>query len=136
MKNLFTTIILVLLAVFSADISAKDSFDNGDKDKKEITQLSPKTYEKEISQGVVLVDYWAVWCAPCRKMDPVLKEVSEETNVKVRKVDVDKHKSFAIKQNISIVPTMILYKDGVEVERMTGAYSKENLMEVIGPYLK
>jgi len=131
MKNLFATIITLLL--ISVNLQANPSVSEDNKEKKIVT-LSPKTYEKETGNGIVLVDYWASWCGPCRKMEPILKEIAQETNIKIGKINVDRHKDFVRKQNINTVPTMILYKDGKEVERLVGLYSKDELLQLLTQY--
>lgn len=103
---------------------------------KKVVNLSAKSYEKEIAEGIVLVEYWAPWCGPCRKLAPILKQISEETVVKVGKLNVDHHKAFVKKQNINIVPTMIIYKDGIEKERLNGSYTKDELMEILNTHIQ
>lgn len=126
MKNY---IILLLLSVLSVNVYSQKEMKN-----KTIT-ISAQSYNEDIASGVVLVDYWAPWCGPCRKLAPVLKEIAEETDVIVGKLNVENYKSFARKQNVSIIPTMIIYDEGKEVERLQGVYSKEELLEILHPYL-
>ncbi len=114
---------LILFTISTITISAQEK--GQDKEENKIITLSAKAYEKETSKGVVLVDYWATWCGPCKKMEPILKEIATETTVKVAKLNVDDYKTFVATQKVGIIPTMIIYKDGVEVERLTGTYTKE-----------
>lgn len=107
---------------------------NSDESSKIIT-LSTSIYQDEIKTGLVLVDYWATWCGPCKKMEPVLEEISKVQGVKVAKLNVDNYKSFTASQNIRSIPTMILYKNGKEVQRLVGVYTKSELLEILNSYL-
>lgn len=127
MKKCFFLSVLLFLSVV---ISAQDKKDNANK----IVTLTAKTYEQEVSKGLTLVDYWAVWCGPCRKMEPVLKQIAAETNVKVGKLNVDDYKAFVRTKNVSTIPTLIIYKDGQEVQRLVGVYTKEELVEVLNSH--
>ncbi|QIK56272.1 thioredoxin [Dysgonomonas sp. HDW5A] len=109
---------------------AQDKNDNANK----IITLTAKSYEQEVSKGLVLVDYWAVWCGPCRKMEPVLKQIAAETDVKVGKLNVDDYKAFVRTKNVPTIPTMIIYKEGKEVQRLVGVYTKEEILKVLDNY--
>lgn len=92
-------------------------------------ELTQDTFEEYVkSQDVVLVDYWASWCEPCKAMNPILKSINEEV-IPVAKVDVDKEMNLAKAEGIRSMPTLILYKNGVEVKRVIGARSKNGLLE-------
>lgn len=125
-KSFFLTILLSLSAI----VFAQNKSDNAGK----IITLTAKSYEQEVSKGLVLVDYWAVWCGPCRKMEPVLKQIAAETDVKVGKLNVDDYKAFVRTKNVPTIPTMIIYKDGKEVQRLVGVYSKDEVLKVLDSY--
>lgn len=89
-------------------------------------------FETEVinKEGVTLVDFFAVWCGPCKMIAPVLEELSTEMAGKANivKVDIDQHSHLADEYRISSVPTMIIFKDGKEVERIVGFQPKQNLI--------
>ncbi len=125
-KSIFLTVLLFLSVV----MFAQDKNDNANK----IITLTAKSYEQEVSKGLVLVDYWAVWCGPCRKMEPVLKQIAAETDVKVGKLNVDDYKAFVRTKNVPTIPTMIIYKEGKEVQRLVGVYTKDEILKVLNNY--
>lgn len=124
------SIVLSLILVFSLVLVAQDKKDT----KNKIVTLTSKSYDDEVSKGLVLVDYWAVWCGPCRKMEPVLKQIAEETDVKVGKLNVDDYKAVARGKGVSTIPTMFIYKDGKEMQRLVGVYTKDELLKVLNSY--
>lgn len=130
-KTLFS--LLLLFISVSAIYSQSDKIKDSSQDK--IISLSAQSYQKETSEGVVLVDFWAAWCAPCRKMEPILKKIAAETDVKVGKLNIDNYMPFARMQKVRQVPTMIIYKNGEEVDRLLGIYSEEKLLEILNTYL-
>lgn len=79
----------------------------------------------------ILVDFWATWCEPCKAMAPILEDINNET-VTVAKVDVDKEMSVAKAQGIRSMPTLVLYENGVETQRVVGARSKNRVLEDLG----
>jgi thioredoxin 1 len=88
-------------------------------------------------KGLVLVDFWAPWCGPCRMMSPTVEEIAEEKKdvLKVLKMNVDEESATAEKYQIMGIPTLILFKDGEVVETMVGLQTKESLVEVIEKHL-
>lgn len=88
--------------------------------------------------GLVLVDFFATWCGPCKAMHPVLEQVKAALGERIRiiKVDVDRHNDIAAAHRIQSVPTLMLFRKGEMLHRSSGAMTKAELMEVVGPFLK
>ena len=85
-----------------------------------------------IKNDLVLVDFYATWCGPCRMISPIIDEISKEKEeLTIIKVDVDKFPNLASKYGIMSIPTLILFKDGVEVKKNIGFMSKEEIEEFI-----
>ncbi len=95
-----------------------------------ILTLTDKNFQYQIKGRVVLVDFWAAWCAPCRMMAPVLNEIAGELsgNAHVGKVDIERYQVLAQKYKVRNIPTMILFKNGREQTRFVGVKSKEYLL--------
>lgn len=89
--------------------------------------------EKLEKMGLVLVDFWATWCGPCRMLAPVIEEIAEETKgaLTVGKMDIDENTQFAIGLGIASIPTLILFKDGKEVARTIGVQPKQAILSMI-----
>ena len=98
-----------------------------------IITLTDKNFDHQLKNKVVLVDFWASWCAPCKMMAPVLNDVAEELsgNASVGKVNVEEYQTLAQKYQIRNIPTMILFKNGKEVNRFVGVKNKEFLIQEI-----
>lgn len=78
-----------------------------------------------------IVDFWAVWCGPCKMLAPTVEELGSELEGKafVGKVDVDENRELAVKYGVMSIPTVIYFKDGEEVTRLVGVQSKEKLLD-------
>ena len=102
------------------------------------TVVTDQTFEQEVlkSGTPVLVDFWATWCGPCRMVAPVLEEIaSEKDNVRVAKLDVDANPITAGRFGVRAIPTMILFKNGREAQRLVGYMPKERLLQQIQQHL-
>jgi len=101
--------------------------------------VSDNSFENEVVQSTqpVLVDFWAEWCGPCRMIAPILENLAEEYagNLKIAKLDVDNNPAISMKFGVQSIPTMILFKDGKEVERVIGYMPKERLLNRIRPHI-
>ncbi len=95
--------------------------------------LTKADFDTQIKSGVALVDFWAVWCGPCKMAGPIIDELSVEYagKVLVGKVDVDKEGELAQKFGVMSIPTVILFKDGVEVARQVGFSGKTGYLELL-----
>lgn len=100
-------------------------------DNDKIINLNVSNFQKEINNGVVLVDFWAAWCMPCKMLAPILNETANEINgnAKIGKLNVDECQIIASKYNVRSIPTMILFKDGKEYERFVGVKQKDFLLK-------
>ncbi len=95
-------------------------------------ELNKENFYKEISNGKVVVDNWAIWCAPCRMMAPVFEALSKELkNVKFAKLNVDDNPEIASKYNIMSIPTFLIFKNGEPVKTLVGVMPKEKLKSEI-----
>lgn len=97
-------------------------------------QINEKDFSEQVlnSENLVVVDFWAEWCGPCRMIKPILDELSTEyTDVAIVGLDVDSYPNVAASQGIRNIPTIGFYKNGIMVERLVGAYPKINLKEKI-----
>ena len=84
------------------------------------------------SDKPVLVDFWAVWCGPCQMMAPILHELEAEMpDVQIGKVNVDEQMDLARQFRVVSIPTLIIFKNGQEVQRMVGVTSKEELKDAL-----
>ena len=98
-----------------------------------------ETFNDVISgEGLVLVDFFATWCQPCKMMHPVLEEVKSVLGDKIRiiKVDVDKYGDTATAYQIRSVPTLILFRKGEVLYRQSGAMSRADLLALLDPFMK
>ncbi|MGG7142597.1 thioredoxin [Clostridium nigeriense] len=87
-------------------------------------------------EGVVLVDFWATWCGPCKMIAPVVEEVSNEvSNARFVKVDVDENENLANKYQISSIPTLMIFKNGTPVDTLVGFMPKDSLKDAIVKHL-
>lgn len=102
-----------------------------------IVTLTDKNFQQQIKSGVVLVDFWAGWCVPCKMMAPILNDVAAETqdsSVRIAKVDIEKYPSVAQMYNIRSIPTIIIFKNGKEKNRIIGIKQKDAILKELKKY--
>ena len=100
-----------------------------------VLKLDVNNFEEEVlkSEKIVLIDFWASWCGPCRMMSTVIDEIAEEMgeNIKVGKINIDEEKELAIKYDVMSIPTFIVFKNGNEVGRSVGVQDKEEIKNML-----
>ena len=104
----------------------------------DLLHLTDATFEETIKNNrVVLVDFWASWCGPCRALAPIIEELAKQYVGKavIAKLDVDENPATAEKFNVFSIPTVVLIKEAAEVERIVGLCSKNRYDEVLKKHL-
>ncbi|WP_188453473.1 thioredoxin [Virgibacillus oceani] len=101
-----------------------------------IVNVTDQNFSKETAEGLVLADFWAPWCGPCKMIAPVLEEIDGEMEEKVQivKLDVDENQETAGKFGVMSIPTLLLFKDGNVVDQVIGFQPKEALVELINKH--
>jgi len=102
-------------------------------------EITDANFEHEVLKSAVpvLVDFWAVWCGPCRAVAPIVEEMAKDYagKLKVGKVDVDQNAEVSMRYGIRSIPTLLLFKGGEVVEQVTGALPKPKLVAQMSPHL-
>ena len=98
-----------------------------------VKHFSEKEFNEKIKSGLVLIDFFAQWCGPCRMITPVLEELAEEMQGKVTiaKIDIDKEVNLASRYQVTSIPTLILFKNGMEITRTEGLKDASSLKKII-----
>lgn len=102
-----------------------------------IVNATTQTFSKDTENGLVLVDFWAAWCGPCKMIAPVLEELDTEMGDKLNivKVDVDANQELAQKYQVMSIPALFVLKDGEVVEQTLGYQPKEALSELVSKHI-
>jgi len=100
-------------------------------------ELNNSNFEDTTKEGVSLVDFWAPWCGPCRMLAPVIDELAAEFDgkAKICKVNSDEEQDLAVKFGVRSIPTILFMKDGVVVDTMVGAASKQAFADKLNSFL-
>ena len=100
-----------------------------------IKELNSQNFESEVlnSKDIVVVDFYANWCGPCRMLRPILEELSQEVqDYKFASINIDQEEELADRFGISSIPCLVMFKDGKEFNRSIGLKSKEDLKQILG----
>ncbi|MGT2667201.1 thioredoxin [Streptococcus rifensis] len=96
--------------------------------------VTDATFAQDTAEGVVLIDFWATWCGPCRMQAPILEQLSQEideSDLKILKMDVDENPSTAREFGIMSIPTLMFKKDGQVVKQVAGVHTKDQIKAIL-----
>lgn len=102
-------------------------------DHENIKNLTNKNFKNQVKSGLVLVDFWAPWCGPCKMMAPILNDIAETESdkISIAKVNVDLQQQLAQKFKIRSIPTTVIFKNGKEVKRFAGVKTKKYILKEV-----
>lgn len=131
--------ILILSAVFinkrNEDVNQEATNNVNIEKVSKVIEVNQDNFEEEVlnSDKIVLIDFYAIWCGPCKIASPILEEVANENDdIKVVEIDVDKCEQLVYKYNISAMPTLVVIENGEEVNRSVGVIPKDKILELCG----
>ncbi len=98
-----------------------------------LIHLSNANFKSEVleQKGIVLVDFWAQWCGPCQMLSPIIEEISADPSIKVAKLDVDESSEIASQYNVTSIPTVIIFKDGLPIKTIVGFHQKGDYLAAV-----
>lgn len=135
MSTTFIVIILAVLVILIGLITVNYFRMKNEKpvtNSKNIKVLTNKSFKAITKRGVVLVDFWASWCAPCKIIAPILNDIADNQNdFMVAKVNVDHNQQLAQKFKVRNIPTMLIFKDGKEAGRIIGVKTKRTILKEV-----
>lgn len=99
--------------------------------RKNVSDLTSENFDKFIKEDKIVIDFWAPWCGPCKMMGPVFEEAAGEMKDKVKfgKVNVDDEGELAQRFQVMSIPTLIVFRDGEQIDRISGLVSKKDLVD-------
>lgn len=142
MKNKFVIIILCIVFIgmlfWINSLLKKQETNTQDKsikeDKMSVLEVTNHNFEEEVlkSEKPVLVDFYADWCGPCKMLSPIVEQVATENeDIKVCRINIDEEQDLAVKYGIMSIPTLVVIKNGEEVNRVVGVVDKKKIIEMI-----
>ena len=141
MKNKILIILVIVFFIISMILlniylnsKNKQEIKNEEENDMEVLKVTSENFEKEVLQSdkTVLVDFYADWCGPCKMISPVVDSVANENeDIKVVKVNVDNAQDLAIKYQVMSIPTLVVIKNGQEINRSVGVVSKSQIEEMV-----
>lgn len=114
--------------------SGNVNLDNQEEEKEMVIKVNSENFETEVlkSEKTVLIDFYADWCGPCKMLSPIVEQVaSENNNIKVVKINIDDEQDLAVNYGIMSIPTLVVIKNGQEVDRAVGVIPKSEVKELI-----
>lgn len=124
-------VLVILLVIAVVPFNKED--DTTFSGQSRVTEVSQANFEQEINtEQKVMIDFYATWCGPCKKLSPIIDEVSSEmVNVKFIRIDVDKNEELANKYEITAMPTLVVLEKGEVVARSVGLISKQKVVDLL-----
>ena len=135
MKN--KIIILFIVSFFLLTSCDKTDKKNVDNASSKVIHLTDSNFAENIKDGFIIVDFWAEWCAPCRKIAPIFEELANEMdNVRFAKLNVDENKASASRYKVRSIPFLVIFRDGKQIDSILGLRDKTFIRNKIEEYSK
>jgi len=134
--GILLVVIIFFLIMFTSFKKKMNNYST-ENDSDKLQKFDDKTFHLKIKVGVTLVDFWAPWCQPCRILGPIVSELANDIGdkVKIAKLNIDDNQKTAAKYNVRSIPTIIIFKNGKEVERIVGIKPKHFLKKTLDKHL-